>query len=38
MKIEHVLFPSVFQDYESVCWKVIFNVFTGGGGEGALEI
>ena len=28
MKIEHVLFPSVFQNYESVCRKVIFNVFT----------
>ena len=29
MKIEHVLFPSVFcQNYGSVCLKVIFNVFT----------
>ena len=28
MKIEHVLFPSVFQNYGSVCRKVIFNVFT----------
>ena len=29
MKIEHVLFPSVFfQNYESACLKVIFNVFT----------
>ena len=29
MKIEHVLFPSVFffQNYGSVCRKVIFNVF-----------
>ena len=27
-KIEHVLFPSVFQNYGSVCRKVIFNVFT----------
>ena len=28
MKIEHVLFPFVFQNYGSVCWKVMFNVFT----------
>ena len=29
MKIQHVLFPSVFfQNYGSVCWKVIFNEFT----------
>ena len=28
MKIEHVLFLSVFQNYGSVCRKVIFNVFT----------
>ena len=29
IKIEHVLFPSVFfQNYGSVCRKVIFNVFT----------
>ena len=29
MIIEHVLFhPVFFQNYESVCWKVIFNVFT----------
>ena len=28
MKIEHVLFNPFFQNYESVCWKVISNVFT----------
>ena len=29
IKIKHVLFPSVFfQNYGSVCRKVIFNVFT----------
>ena len=28
MKIEHVLFPSVFQNYRSVCRKVIFNELT----------
>ena len=28
MKIEHVLFPSVFLQLWTVCWKVIFNVFT----------
>ena len=28
MKIEHVLFSSVFQNYLSVCRKVIFNVVT----------
>ena len=27
MKIKHVLFPSVFQNYGSMCQKVIFNVF-----------
>ena len=28
MKIEHVLFPSVFSKLGGVCWKVIFIVFT----------
>ena len=28
MKIKHVLFPSVFQNYGSMCRQVIFNVFT----------
>ena len=28
MKIEHVLFPTIFQNYGSMCRKIIFNVFT----------